>query len=238
MSPPALDPRPRFVAAGVSAPGYSVARSGAGRAALLGHDPTPWGEAVSIHWGPTKYETAFRALWNDGGLFLRFEATDPDPWHTMTERDDPLWDEEVVEIFIDPNCSGRNYYELEISPAGVVSDLRMVSPWPDKEGDIAWDLEGLETRVHALMDDAGASTGWIASASLPWSGFRSLPSAEEVSLPPRPGDAWQANVFRIKRPGGPGDPEKDAVYAAWSPPSDRSFHDPGAFRPLVFQGTE
>ena len=37
------------------------------------------------------------------------------------------------------------------------------------------------------------------------------------------------------RPGGPEAPEKDAVFAAWSLPSVRSFQDPGAFRPFTFQ---
>jgi hypothetical protein len=43
------------------------------------------------------------------------------------------------------------------------------------------------------------------------------------------------NVFRIKRPGGPADPEHGAIYAAWSvPPSGPSFHAPDSFRELVF----
>ncbi len=70
----------------------------------------------------------------------------------MTRRDEHLWDEEVVEIFLDPDRSGRDYYELEINPANVVCDLRMISPWPDKKGDIDWNLAGLETRVHAAEE--------------------------------------------------------------------------------------
>jgi hypothetical protein len=43
-------------------------------------------------------------------------------------------------------------------------------------------------------------------------------------------------VFRIKRPGGKANPQKDAVQVAWSPPSGKSFHDPSAFRDMVFLG--
>jgi hypothetical protein len=149
----------------------------------------------------------------------------------MSRRDEHLWDEEVVEIFLDPDRSARDYYELEVNPANVVCDLRMISPWPDKKGDIDWNLAGLETRVR---EDAGR--GWTATAFLPWSGLAPLPSARHVTLPPKPGDAWRFNVFRIKRPGGPKSPETDAVFAAWSPPSVQSFHDAGAFRDLVFAG--
>ena len=36
------------------------------------------------------------------GLHVRFDAQDPSPWFTKTARDDRLWEEEVVEIFLDP----------------------------------------------------------------------------------------------------------------------------------------
>jgi hypothetical protein len=152
----------------------------------------------------------------------------------MTKRDEHLWDEEVVEIFLSPDGSGRDYYELEINPANVVCDLRMVSAWPNQKGDIDWNLDGLETRVHPRKDGSGTTTGWTAAALLPWSGLRRLPSTRTVAVPPKPGDRWRFNVFRIERPGGPSAPEKDAVFAAWSPPSGPSFHDAGAFRDLVF----
>jgi hypothetical protein len=217
-------------------PSYTVAVSKAEREALLAADEAAWAAAAPITWGPAAYATRFRAAWSDEGLYLRFDATDPSPWHTMTRRDEHLWDEEVVEIFIDPDRSGHDYYELEVNPANVVCDLRMIAPWPDKKGDIDWNLEGLETRVHPL-GSAGGTTGWTVTAFLPWTGLRALPSAGHVAVPPKPGDAWRFNVFRIERPGGPKNPEKDAVFAAWSPPSVPSFHDAGAFRDLVFAGS-
>ena len=214
-------------------PAYAVARAEAGAKALLAAEDAAWAGAASVEWGPAAYATRFRAVWNDEGLFLRFDATDPAPWHTMTRRDEHLWDEEVVEIFLDPDRSGRDYYELEVNPANVVCDLRMISPWPDKKGDIDWNLAGLETRVRTLAGASGAG-GWTATALLPWRGLRALPSTDKVALPPTPGDAWRFNVFRIERPGGKASAEKDAVFAAWSPPSVPSFHDAGAFRELVF----
>ena len=216
-------------------PSYTVWPTTAERAALLAADESAWASVATIVWGPAAYHTRFRAAWSGEGLYLRFDVTDPSPWHTMTRKDEHLWDEEVVEIFIDPDRSGRDYYELEVNPANVVCDLRMIAPWPDKKGDIDWNLEGLETRVHPL-GGAGGTAGWTVTAFLPWKGLRPLPSTAKVSLPPKPGDSWRFNVFRIERPGGPKSPEKDAVFAAWSPPSGDSFHDAGAFRDLVFGG--
>jgi hypothetical protein len=223
------------LAVAAAGPDYGVARTDGSVDTLLGAGEDGWTGATEIRWGPSQYETTFRALWDDDGLYLRWDSTDPDPWHTMTKRDEHIWEEEVVEIFLDLDGSGHDYYELEINPANVVCDLRMVSPWPDQKGDIDWDLEGLETRVHARTDGAGAATGWTAMAFLPWKGLRSIPSAQGVAVPPKAGDAWRFNVFRIKRPGGALEPAKDAVFAAWSPPAGPSFHDAGAFRPFRFE---
>ncbi|MFI5184901.1 MAG: carbohydrate-binding family 9-like protein [Vicinamibacteria bacterium] len=223
-----------LAASAAPAPGYRVGASSAGRQALLAADESSWGKAPTIAWGPSPYETRFRALWGDDGLFLRFDATDSSPWHTMMKRDEHLWEEEVVEIFLDINRSGHDYAEIEISPGNVVCDVRMVSPWPNKQMDFAWNLEGIETRVMFSKDSAGKTTAWTAMAFLPWAGFRSLPSAKGIALPPKAEDAWRFNVFRVKRPGGKAAPEAGAVEVAWSPPPGESFHMPEAFRDFVF----
>ena len=220
-------------AASAASPSYEVRRTPSAAQALLDADDMPWSAASSIEWGPAPYATRFRALWNDDGLFLRFDADDDAPWHTMTRRDEHIWEEEVVEIFVDLDRSGHDYYELEISPANVVCDLRMIAPWPNKKGDIDWNLDGLDTRVHRRPHGGGAA-GWTATAFLPWKGLGTLPSGTRTTVPPKPGDKWRFNVFRIKRPGGPKSPEKGAVFAAWSPTSGQSFHDASAFRDLVF----
>lgn len=210
-------------------PGYDVQAATAPKAALLGGSEHVWRTAREVSWGPQKYLTKFRALWSREGLYLRFDSTDPKPWHTMTKRDEHLWEEEVVEIFLDPDGSGRNYAEIEVNPANVICDVRMVRPSPDKLSDLAWDHEGLESRVIPREG------GWIATVFLPWEGFRSLShEASKLTLPPSPGSEWRFNLFRIERPGGPQAPAKDGVFAAWSPTGQPSFHVPAAFRSFRF----
>jgi len=220
--------------ASAAAPEYSALKAKAARTALLAAEDAAWADAARVAWGPARYETGFRAAWTADGLFLRFDATDPDPWHTMSQRDEHLWEEEVVEIFLDLDRSGRDYAEIEISPGNVVCDVRMASPWPDKKMDLAWNMPGLETRAQLRKDAAGKTTGWTATAFLPWTGFKTLPSSKGIALPPRPGDRWRFNLFRVERPGGRTAPEKDAVEAAWSETGEPSFHVPKAFRDFVF----
>jgi hypothetical protein len=202
---------------------------------LLEGDTAAWSTATEVHWGPSPYLTRFRALWSARGLYVRFDADDDRPWHTMTRRDDPLWEEEVVEIFIDPDRSGQNYAELEVSPANVVCDLRIIRGMPDFKNEIAWDFTGLETRVAPLADERGRTIGWTALAFMPWSNFARLYGTPRLVLPPQ-GERWRFNIFRIKRPGGPADPRVGSVEVAWSPTGQASFHVPAAFRDLVFVG--
>lgn len=216
---------------------YRVGRTTAAADTLLAADESAWKEAQVVSWGPEGTLTEFRALWNGDALHLRFDAQDRDPWHTMTRRDEHLWEEEVVEIFLDPNRSGFDYYELEISPGNVVCDLRMISPSPNKQGEFEFDLAGLETRVTIQRDAGGNPTGWVATASLPWPGFGPLPSTKSISVPPRPGDRWRFNLFRIDRPRDPNASGARSVSAAWSPTGEPSFHVPRAFRDFVFEGS-
>ena len=215
-------------AAPAAEPSYAAPRTAAAHDRLMDAEDAAWAAVPRIAWGPARYETAFRALWDDAGLFVRFDARDPAPWHTLTRRDGPLWDEEVVEIFVDPGGSGKDYAEIEISPANVVCDLHITRPWPRVEGNRAWNLAGLESRVRTWTE----GPGWTATAWLPWEGFRSLRAG--AALPPRVGDAWRFNVFRIERPHGRAQPERDRVLAAWSPTGGPSFHVPSVFRKLVF----
>jgi len=217
-------------------PSYRVAPTDQSRQALLTAGVDPWKAAAEVTWGPAPYRTTFKALWSADGLYLRFDAADDHPWHTMTRRDDHLWEEEVVEIFLDIDRSGRNYAELEISPANIVCDVLMIQPWPDKKNDFTWNMEGLETRVVPTPGRPEVSGNWTALAFVPWAAFRTLPSAKGVALPPRPGDRWRFNLFRVKRPGGPAAPKLGAVEVAWSRPGQPSFHVPAAFRDFVFDG--
>ena len=213
---------------------YRARRSTFSARLLLAADGEAWRSAQQVSWGPEPYATRFGALWGERGLFVRFDAIDPAPWHTMSERDDPLWNEEVVEIFIDPDGDGRNYAEIEINPHNVLCDLVIFEGSPNLRSDIDWDLEGLRSSVHPLRGAGGETIGWTAVALLPWGGFGKLPAIGGVRLPPRAGDTWRFNVFRVERPGGPAEPERDAVYAAWSTTSGPSFHEPAVFRGMEF----
>ena len=104
---------------------YVVTKLASPAPGLLGASADAWRDAAAIDWGPERYRTTFQACWDVTALHVRFDAVDTAPWFTMRTRDAHLWEEEVVEIFLDAEGAGVNYAELEINPANVVCDLRV-----------------------------------------------------------------------------------------------------------------
>jgi hypothetical protein len=220
---PVIDPEPAR---------YAAERTGQPLASLLDAAETPWAGVQQATWGPDALATSFRALWSEAGLAVRFDVTDATPWHTLTARDERLWTEEVVELFLDVGATGREYAEVEWNPAGAIVDL-----WVDRPAnryDRGWNAAGLESRVHPRRDAAGRTLGWTAAAFLPWSSLAAK-APPGTALPPKPGDRWRFNVYRIERPNGPKEPDREAAYFAWSPTGERTFHVPAAFRELEFR---
>jgi len=201
--------------------------------------------------------TEAAVTWDETFLYVAFACTDPEPWARHATRDDRLWEEEVVEVFLDPDGDGRNYAEFEVSPTNVVVDLLIAAPRAGGPNARAWNAEGLKTAV------ATHPAGWVVEMAIPW---RALAVAG-VSSPPAAGDAWRVGLYRIERPGGvakaaridalvaqrraAGGDERVSVeaelerlraddeYSAWSVTrADRGFHDPERFGVIRFERDE
>lgn len=166
--------------------------------------------------GRPKWGTRAGLAWEEDRLVVRFECEDADAWGELAVRDAPLWTEEVVELFVAPGeADPRRYFELELSPKGVVFDAIVNSPHGDRRDlavDSSWDCPGLRSSVESI----GRGQTWRAEISIPWASLGAPP-------PPR----WRLNLYRIERPRDGEPPE----YSAWSPtlvrPAD--FHLPARF---------
>jgi Carbohydrate-binding family 9 len=171
--------------------------------------------------GEARWRTVVRLRWDPIALHVRFECEDRDAWGTYTHRDEPIWEEEAVEVFLAPGGSTpSSYFELEVSPSGVLFDAQVENPGSrrtDMRVDRSWDCPGLEWSSGAL----GLHEDWWASLSIPWAAI-----APAGALP----RTWRANFYRIERPRG-----GEAELSAWSPtladPPD--FHKPDRFGRLL-----
>jgi len=149
------------------------------------------------------YHTEAAMVWDDENLYVAFSCADPEMWTTFSNEDDPLWGEEVVEVFIDPDGDGKNYLELEVSPLNVVVDLKIIELQPKWNSDIDWDIPGLQTAVKAygtVNDSTDTDIGWNVEIAIPFAAFADI--TPEAARPPKPGEQWRLNLYRIERVGG------------------------------------
>lgn len=175
------------------------------------------------------FETEAKLCWDDKHLYVAFSCVDNDIWGTYTKRDDPTYEQEVVEIFINPSADLVNYFELEVSPRNVIWDGKVHNPDNDPKTakyDPGWNCDGLLTgvRVVGTLDDR-------SDLDQLWSVEMAIPFASIVEQPPANGEEWRGNLYRIDRG------EKDEYYC-WSPTQrpgqPPAFHLPSRFGRLVF----
>jgi len=146
-----------------------------------------------------------------------------------TNRDDHLWEQDCVELMIDPDGDEKNYFEIQVSPRGVVFDTRYDSRrMPQPFGHLDWDSRiriGVSPRGD--LDDKEADAGYTVEMAIPWQAF----SLDGKPLdPPRIGDEWRANLYIMDLI------EDRQQAAAWSPLGIGDFHVPRRFGILAFEG--
>jgi len=220
---------------------YTVTRT-TGRITLDGVlDEADWKRAEEVSFvnarngGEIPLRTTMRLLWDDAYLYIAFYCEDPDAWATFTEEDDPMWTEEVVEFFIDPDCNGYNYYEHEINPINVKVDLYITNAGRRLDGRFQgwqdWDFTDIRSGVYVEGDGKNAGTDdeyWTVEAAVPFDDLWEMPK-----VPPDDGDMWRFNAYRIER--GDPDAEDDDFYGAFSPVYRGSFHTPWQFGKIYFR---
>jgi hypothetical protein len=169
-----------------------------------------------------RLETRFRACWTADALLVRFECEDDHVVATMEQRDDPIYEEDVVEVFLDPVGTGKVYYEFELSPRGVEFDALIHNSLDgNKKVDVAWDAKCLHTSV------TDGAEGWKHyELRIP---FADLTDEQEQARVPRHGAEWGWNLYRIDD-----DTEGRRHYWAWSTTGAVNFHIPQRFGTLVF----
>jgi hypothetical protein len=168
--------------------------------------------------------TSARMVWDDTALYVAFDVEDPDIWGTLRKRDDPIYTEEVVEVFIDANADGRTYNELQVSPHNVVFDAYF--PARRQGMDLSWDSQMTSAvKVRGTLDDASdRDEGWTVEMKIPYGPLAAVPNK-----PPRPGDRWRVNLYRLEHPR-----RKGVEGQAFSPLFVGDFHHLPRFGWLVF----
>lgn len=175
-----------------------------------------------------------RLAWDDRHLYLAFEVTDAKLVGGLKPglRDQRLWENECVEIMVDPDGDGdnRDYYEIQISPQNLIFDSQFDSynlPRTGPDGPFGhqdWSLKGATAvSVQGTLDkDDDEDKGYVVEAAIEWASFGKARRA-----PPADGDTWRFNFYAMKRNNG----------VAWSPIlGEGNFHRASRFGRVTFTG--
>lgn len=170
--------------------------------------------------GRVRHWTAVKVFRSSDFLFIGFQCSDDSIYATLSARDEPLWKEEVVEVFLDPTGEGREYLEIEVNPIGTLFDA-WVKFGPDIDFDKArsFNLRQIRvaTKINRRKTNPRATRGWTCEIAIPLS-----------ELPVRCSSDFRINFTRIDLVEG------KHAYQAWSP-TYRWFHVPEKFGRAKFR---
>jgi len=143
------------------------------------------------------HRTQARMAWDDANLYVAFDVEDDDILTPYGKDDDPLYESEVVEIFVDANDDGGSYDEIELSPADRLFDASFTGR---RQGmNLAW-RSGTRHAVR-LDGTIGRSSdwdrGWTAELAIPIASLSAVPR-----VPPQVGDRWRVNLYRLDQGRG------------------------------------
>jgi len=176
----------------------------------------------------SQIQTLVKACYDDSSLYFFFICNDPDIWTSFTQRDEHLWEEEAVEVFIDVDDIPETYVEIEVSPANILFDSYIVDPENiDVPRTALFDLKGIRTAVlvsGTLNKRDDEDDKWTVEIAIP---FKDL--ANEVMPRVNAETEIKINFYRLDKNLG-----MDPMSYAWSPTGAR-FHKPSVFGKLLFK---
>lgn len=217
-------------AARAELPEYKVSRTGIPIKIDGKTDDAAWTKAASVQLvrnsdgKPLAFKTEARILYDDKFLYFSFYSRDENIWATMKRRDEHLWEEEVVEIFLQPDPAKKNYIELEVNPLGAMLDIYLIDIRKPLLYE-SWNSAKLEwaVQIDGTVDGKAGDRAWTCEIAFPLEDAATAPN-----LPPKPGETWRMNLNRVEVKPAP-------ELLSWSPTGKDDFHLPEMFGKLMFK---
>ena len=140
-----------------------------------------------------KQKTRVRLLWDSDNLYLGYECEDLDITAHYEKRDDPTYNDDAVEAFINPRPEQTDvYFGFEMNARAVLYDyVYFQTRYLFKR----LNLEGLKlaTKLDGTLNARGdRDKGWALELAIPFAEFEPLAQ----NIPPKPGERWTLNLNR------------------------------------------
>ncbi len=168
-------------------------------------------------------KTVAKVLYDDDFLYVSFYCSDDNIWATLKTRDQHLWDEEVVELFVQADPQQKSYIELEVNPLGTMLDIYLLDIRKPLHYE-SWNSRRLKwgVQLFGTVDGKEGDRAWTCEIALPLEDIVTAPNR-----PPRVGSRWRVNLYRVEKLPTPS-------LLAWSPTLKDDFHLPERFGEIIF----
>jgi hypothetical protein len=176
---------------------------------------------------PGDFVAEAHVLYDAKNLYIGYQVADELLKTRFTQRDEHLWEQDCVELMVDPDGDGTNYFEIQVSPAAVIFDTRYDSRrTPKPFGDLGWTSATLaKAQARGKINDERNDEGYSVEMAVPWSAFAAGPTP---ASPPAQGAVWRMNFFVMDATAS----GQRAV--GWSAPLIGDFHTLDRFGRVVF----
>lgn len=173
------------------------------------------------------FEATVKAAWDEEFLYFAFDVKDDYLKSEFKKDDDHLWKADCVEIMVDPDGDGKNYFEMQVAPTGVSFDTRYDSRRvPQPYGHVDWNAKMARGVVlRGKVNDDKPDEGYTAEIGIPWKAFKAGDTPAER---PDPTKTWRVNFYVMDSQ------KKGQRSVGWAPTNVGDFHVPNKFGRLYF----
>ena len=131
--------------------------------------------------GKAKVQTSFSVVYDDKNLYFAFRCNEPEMKKLKmlyVKRDDPVWKDDCIEIFLDTRTGEKILYHFIVNAAGVIADRKQ-----DKQN---WNAPGAKAGVQLQPES------WQVEFLIPF---------KDLGVNPKPGEEWGLKIGRERRAG-------------------------------------
>lgn len=142
--------------------------------------------------------TKAKLLYSTTGIYCLFSCQDDKLTATMQQDFLDLWNEDVIELFFQPDAGHPAYFEYELSPLNYELPLLILNDNGKLNSWIPFKYEGDRKTRHKVTVQGGEQKsnaiikGWTAEFFIPYVLMKPV-----LSAPPVPGTTWKGNLYRI-----------------------------------------
>ncbi|MBR2722817.1 MAG: carbohydrate-binding family 9-like protein [Lentisphaeria bacterium] len=171
-----------------------------------------------------------RMLYDDMGIYLRFEVQDRYVVARKTNYQDGVCSDSCVEFFIQPK-GRKDYYNFEMNAIGTVLLYNVVDPTRAEHGfkdysQVPFEkIQGMNiaTTLHGVIDpEITEPVDWSLSAFIPFSIF-------DLDEKVKSGDVWRGNLYKCA------DKSSHPHWISAFPLSVLNYHLPECFQEICFE---